>query len=66
MKRIEKALEGLTPEIMKHCVKEARMDLRVTESEKEEIRLTAESLGLNATEYLLFLHRYAAARLRNS
>lgn len=65
MKRIEEALANLTPEGLKSGTKEARIELRVTQAEKEEIRLTAEKLDLSLTEYLLLLHRHAVNRLRD-
>lgn len=63
MKRIEKALSGLTRDSLASETKESRIELRVTEGEKAYIRQTAEGLGLTITEYLLGLHRYAARRL---
>ena len=63
MKRIEKALSGLTRDSLTSETKESRIELRVSETEKEHIRQTAEGLGLSITEYLLGLHRYAARRL---
>jgi predicted DNA binding CopG/RHH family protein len=41
--------------------KDERVNLRVSSEEKEEMAATAESLGLDLTEYLIRLHRLTVA-----
>lgn len=44
--------------------KTAFVQFRVSESEKASLQQTAESLGLQVSEYLLRLHELASANLR--
>lgn len=43
--------------------KRARLDLRVSESDKASIEQTARHLGLSVAEYLLRLHQHVHERL---
>lgn len=64
MKKIGDAVKNIHKEdLQKQVAKEGRIELRVTDEEKEEIRDIAGSLGLSVGEYLLNLHRYARKRL---
>ncbi|MBM4041888.1 MAG: hypothetical protein FJ290_25600 [Planctomycetes bacterium] len=53
-------LAGFSPPVRR----EARIDLRVTPEELEEIKATAEKVGLGVSEYLRQCHKRAVEALR--
>ncbi len=58
------ALADVEPERLDSLVrKSARVDIRVTPTEKAEMQATAEALGLSLSEYLSALHCYALPRI---
>jgi predicted DNA binding CopG/RHH family protein len=65
IRRLAKLLENMPPERVKMLMaKSARINLRVTEHEKQEIASTAKALGLTVTEYLTKCHGLVSGRLR--
>lgn len=62
--RIRSAMAGVKPHRLDtHTLKTKRLTFRMRDEEFEEIRETAESLGLSIAEYFCALHRYAVAEL---
>jgi uncharacterized protein (DUF1778 family) len=59
-------LEGISREnLARRVTKDARIEVRATEAEKEEIQRTAALFGLSVGEYLMTLHRLAIERLQD-
>jgi uncharacterized protein (DUF1778 family) len=65
MKPLDKALSDVSAAGLGKGTpnKAARIDLRVTEGERDEMRATADKLGLSLSEYILQLHRHARKHL---
>ena len=62
--KISHAMEGLRPHRLDgYTLKTKRLKFRLHDEEFEEIRETAESLGLSISEYFCTLHRYAVKHL---
>lgn len=62
---IAKAVENISPETLGWTLtKNARIEIRTTSEEKEQIQGTADMLGVSVAEYLLALHRHAHPKLR--
>lgn len=60
MDKIRDGFKRLSPEEKEIWFNaKARIDIRVTAKEKEEIQEIAQSLDMSLTEYLLTLHRLA-------
>jgi hypothetical protein len=67
MDSLEHAVAGVTrTDLLIDSTKGARIEIRASEAEKEEIRAVADGLGISVGEYLLRLHRYAKAHLKPS
>ena len=63
-KVIKKALARVTArDVVKPPRKTARIPLRLTQGDKDEIERIADKLGLSVADYLVALHRYALPRL---
>jgi len=62
--RIRDVMADLRPHRLdSHTLKTKQLKFRLRDEEFEDIRETAESLGLSITEYFCALHRYARPRL---
>ena len=62
--KIQRALRNLDlDELKQETTKAAIINLRVSEAEKDEIKVTAEALELTVSEYLLALHREVRGRV---
>ena len=62
--KIREAMEEVRPHRLDgYTLKTKRLKFRLHDEEFEEIRETAESLGLSIAEYFCTLHRYAAKHL---
>ena len=58
MDSLEHAVAGVTRmDLLIDSTKGARIEIRASEAEKEEIRVVAEGLGISVGEYPLRLHR---------
>lgn len=67
MDSLEHAVAGVTrTDLLIDSTKGARIEIRASEAEKEEIRAVADGLGISVGEYLLRLHRYAKGRIKPS
>jgi hypothetical protein len=67
MDSLEQAVAGVTRrDLLIDSTKGARIEIRASEAEKEEIRAVAEGLGISVGEYLLRLHRFAKVHLKPS
>lgn len=63
-REIERALKGVKPdELREEIAKDEKINIRVTNSDKEHMKRVAKYMGVTLTEYLLSLHRLAASRL---
>lgn len=63
--RIRTALADVQPHCLdSHTLKTKKLKFRLHDEEFEEIRETAESLGLSIAEYFCTLHRYAVQRMQ--
>jgi len=55
---LAKALENESPERLRTLLKaDSRLNLRLSEIEKQEIEQTAKSMNMTVTSYLLAIHR---------
>lgn len=65
LKRLKELVRGIPPERLSLVLeKSKRINMNVTPQEHEEVRETAEALGLTVTDYLLRLHALVVERLR--
>jgi len=56
--KLAKALENESPERLRTLLKaDSRLNLRLSEIEKQEIEQTAKSMNMTVTSYLLAIHR---------
>lgn len=63
--KIKTALTKITVDDLQTVTrKEQRLEIRLTELEKQQIQEIADLLGISAAEYLLSLHRHAYPALR--
>lgn len=62
---IGEVMTGISPEDITATRKDARLNIRVTDAEKDEMTEAAKSLKVSLSEYLTALHQYAWPRLRN-
>ena len=63
-RKIMEAMAELRPHRLdSHTLKTKQLKFRLNDEEFEEIRETAETLGLSISEYFCALHRYARPRL---
>jgi uncharacterized protein (DUF1778 family) len=61
---LSRVLSGVDPNRLAQVLdKRERINLRVSEADKEAIQATAQSLGLTVTDYLLRLHIFAKETL---
>jgi uncharacterized protein (DUF1778 family) len=61
---LSRALSGVDPERLAQVLdKRERINLRVSETDKQAIQSTAKNLGLTVTDYLLRLHVFAKETL---
>lgn len=62
--RIKEAMEAVRPHRLdSYTLKTKQLKFRLHDEEFEEIRETAEMLGLSISEYFCALHRYARPKL---
>lgn len=62
--RIKEAMDGVRPHRLdSYTLKTKQLKFRLHDEEFEEIRETAEMLGLSISEYFCALHRYARPKL---
>jgi uncharacterized protein (DUF1778 family) len=61
---LSRVLSGVDPNKLAQALdKRERINLRVSEADKEAIQSTAKGLGLTVTDYLLRLHAFAKEAL---
>jgi predicted DNA binding CopG/RHH family protein len=59
-------MKEVSPQYMERSARrDSRIEIRVTEETKQSISDTAAALGLNITEYLESLHKYALSSLND-
>lgn len=64
--KIQSVMDGVrVHRLDAYTLKTKSLKFRLHDEEFEEIRETAESLGLSIAEYFCTLHRYAARQLRS-
>jgi len=62
--KLAAALKGVSPaRLESFLAKEARIDIRVSATDKADIQRTAKAARLTTSEYLLRLHYFAAGRI---
>ena len=67
MDSLEHAVAGVTrTDLLIDSTKGARIEIRASEAETEEIRAVAEGLGISVGKYLLRLQRYAKEHIKSS